>query len=101
MTLKRNRFGPLEKVRGRLQIPPKGPFYKDDITWEKQHNSGGERNATDVTKAIILWNMIPDFVEGESTSCDFPCTFLKKKRKDVLLGTKKVVKEGLYSKISR
>ena len=30
----------LERARGKLQLPPSGPFNQDDIVWEKHHNSG-------------------------------------------------------------
>jgi hypothetical protein len=34
----------------------------------------------EVLHAIIPWNKLEYFVEGESTGRDFPCTFLRKKR---------------------
>jgi hypothetical protein len=49
-------------------------------------------------KVVIPWNWLPNFVEGESSSCDFPCTFIEKKRKDVGLGIRKVVKKSCKTK---
>jgi hypothetical protein len=48
-------------------------------------------------KAVIEWNRLQDFVDGESNSGDFPCVFNQKKRKEVELGEREVVREATYT----
>jgi hypothetical protein len=50
--------------------------------WVKKTNWSG-RGKKEVLHAVILWNRLEDFVEGESTCHDFPCVFLWKKRRAV------------------
>jgi hypothetical protein len=64
----------LEKLRARLQAPPEGPFDRTDITWERRTNQGRGR-CRDTSKAIIPWDRLGDFVAGEQSMKDFPCTF--------------------------
>ena len=64
----------LEKLRARLQVPPEGPFDRTDITWEGRTNQGRGR-CRDTLRAIIPWDRLGDFVAGEQSMRDFPCTF--------------------------
>jgi hypothetical protein len=64
----------LEKLRARLQVPPDGPFDRTDITWEGRTNQGRGR-CRDTSRAIIHWDRLGDFVAGEQSMRDFPCTF--------------------------
>jgi hypothetical protein len=50
--------------------------------WVKKTNWSG-RGKKEVLHAVIPWNKLEDFVEGESTCRDFPCAFLRKKRRAV------------------
>jgi hypothetical protein len=68
----------LQRVRKQLQFPPERPFDKEDITWVKKTNSNGQLKK-EVLHAIIPWNRLENFVKGESTYQDFPCTFQQKK----------------------
>jgi hypothetical protein len=56
----------LQKVHAHVQIPPNRPFDKEDIKWVKKTNCDGQ-GKKEVLHAIILWNKLEDFVEGEST----------------------------------
>jgi hypothetical protein len=94
---KQTRLSVLEKVRGKLQLPPLGPFNRDDIVWEKQHNSGCGGQVKDVVKAVFPWNKLQDFVEGESNSMDFPYVFNQKKWQEVPMGSREVAKEATYT----
>ena len=64
----------LEKLRSKLQIPPDGPFDRTDIVWERKINNGRGRSRETHT-AIIPWDRFGDFVNGEQSMRDFPCTF--------------------------
>ena len=64
----------LEKLRARLQIPPPGPFDRTDISWEEKINQGRGKSRSTCT-AIIPWDRLEDFVDGEQSMRDFPCTF--------------------------
>ena len=64
----------LEKLRARLQIPPDGPFDRTDIAWKGRTNNGCGR-LRETFRAIIPWDGLGDFVEGEQSMRDFPCTF--------------------------
>jgi hypothetical protein len=86
-----------DKVHAKAQTPALGPFDRDDIIWEKHRNSGDGGQVREVHKALILWNKLQDFVDGESNSCDFPCKYNQKKRKEVPLGSKEVVREAAYT----
>jgi hypothetical protein len=75
----------LLKVRKEVQIPPQRPFDKEDITRVKKTNFNG-RVKKDVLHASIPWNMLEDFVEGESTCRIFPSAFSWKKQWMVQFG---------------
>ena len=64
----------LEKLRARLQVPPIGPFDRTDIAWEGRTNQSRGRYR-ETFRAIIPWDRLGDFVEGEQSMRDFPCTF--------------------------
>ena len=64
----------LEKLRARLQVPPAGAFDRTDILWERRTNQGRGR-CRDTFRAIIPWDRLSDFVEGEQSMRDFPYTF--------------------------
>jgi hypothetical protein len=87
----------LERVRGKLQLPPSSPFNRDDIVWEKHRNSGHGGQVKEVLKVVIPWDRSQDFVDGESNSEDFPCVFNKKKRKEVSMDSREVVRKAAYT----
>jgi hypothetical protein len=64
---------PLERVQSRLQHPPPGPFDREDLKWEKSTHNGGEGLVKEVLMAIILWERLEDFVDGEESMHNFPC----------------------------
>ena len=74
-TIKEKLFA-IERLRKKLQDPPRGFFDRLDLQWDERTNCGqGQRRQTFV--AFIPWNCFYDFVNGESSTCDFPCTFLE------------------------
>jgi hypothetical protein len=85
----------LRKVRAQFQFHPDRAFDKEDIKWVKNMNSNG-RGKKEVLHAIIPWNRLEDFVEGESTSRGFPCAFLWKKQREVQLGALSRIKISSY-----
>jgi hypothetical protein len=77
---RRSRRGPLlERVRARLQNPGPGPFDREDLKWTKYVHSGRGGVSKLVHTTIIRWNRLEDFVEGEETMRDFPCTLNRNK----------------------
>ena len=70
----RTKKNTLEKLRARLQIPLEGHFDRTDIAWEGRTNQGRGR-FRETFRAIIPWDRLGDFVEGEQSMRDFPCTF--------------------------
>jgi hypothetical protein len=78
----------LECVRARLQNPPAGPFDREDVTWRKELHSGRGEHVKEVHTAIILWDRLEEFVEGEKTMCDFPCTLNKRRHAEVKIGSR-------------
>jgi hypothetical protein len=69
----------LERMRARLQNPPAGPFDREDVTWRKELHSGRGGHVKEVHTAIIPWDRLEDFVEGEETMRDFPCTLNRRR----------------------
>ena len=65
----------LQKLREEVQISLQRPFDKEDITRVKKTNFNGSCVKKDVLHASILWNMLEDFVEEESTCQNFPSAF--------------------------
>lgn len=57
-------------------MPPPGPFDRTDIKWDDKVNQGGGTKKT-VKKATILWSRLDDFLEGEMSTRQFPCTFVE------------------------
>lgn len=65
-----------EKVRASVQRPPPGPFSRVDLLWEAKSNVGnGKRRETQ--KATIPWDRLEDFLEGEMSGRQHPCTFVE------------------------
>jgi hypothetical protein len=88
---KERRLAMLRTLRQQVQFPLASLFDKEDINLvEKTNHCGSVKK--EVLHAIIPWNRLEQFVEGESTCRDFPCTFLRKK--------KPVVKAGARSRIT-
>ena len=85
----------IERLRGKLQGPPKNSFDRSDLQWEEITNcSQGQCRQTFV--AFILWNRLYNFVDGESSTRDFPCTFLEVPVK-VQKGVIRQVRESSYT----
>jgi hypothetical protein len=64
----------LKNLWARLQIPSPGPFDMTNISWEDKINQGQGRSMNTCT-AIFLWDRLEDFVIGEQSMRDFPCSF--------------------------
>jgi hypothetical protein len=89
------RLALLQKLQAQVQLLVPGPFDKEDIMWVKKTNWSG-RGKKEVLHAVILWNRLEDFVEGESTYCDFPCAFLRKKKRAIHAGSLSRIKISSY-----
>ena len=69
-----------KKVKRSVQVPPPGPFSRADLIWESKDNVGnGKRRQTQ--KATIPWDRLDDFLEGEMSGRQHPCTFVEESRK--------------------
>ena len=64
----------LKNLQARLRIPPPGPFDRTNISWEEKINQGQGRSRN-TCSAIFPWDMLEDFVVGEHSMRDFPCSF--------------------------
>ena len=65
-----------EKVMASVQNPPPGPFSRVDLVWTSKDNVGnGKRRETQ--KATIPWDRLDDFLEGEMSGRQHPCTFVE------------------------
>ena len=85
----------LEEMRGMLQNPPPGAF-KRDILWRPILSHGcGYRRVNDV--AVIPWERLHDFVDGENNNPEFPCRFTKEMLKINPLGSVKLVRPNTCS----
>lgn len=74
--IRRSRDEIMQALRAKVQVPNEGAFDRNDLKWETiQNNGGGQKR--DTFEAIIPWNRLRDFVEGESMNRDFPCTLLE------------------------
>ena len=85
----------IEKLRAKLQIPPEGHFDRTDIVWEERTNQGRGRSR-DTHSAIIPWDRLGDFVAGEQSMRDFPCTFNEVPSLGHKEGTAENAKEGSF-----
>ena len=68
-----------ERVLASVQVPPPGPFDRTDLKWEAKSNQGNG-NIKDTHKATIHWARLDDFLEGEMSTRQFPCTFHEESR---------------------
>lgn len=82
-------------MRSKLQNIDPGLFDRYDLDWIKTCNNGEGGNNRLSMQAIILWNRLDDFVEGEENMRDLPCNFNTKRQ--VQPGTRKLVKENTIS----
>ena len=86
----------LEEMRGMLQNPPPGPFRKEDILWRPLlTHGGGQRRLNDL--AIISWERLQDFVDGENNNPEFPCRFTKETMERNPQGSVKLVRPNTFS----
>ena len=69
-----------DKVQASVQRPPPGSFSRVDLLWEVKSNVGnGKRRETQ--KATIPWDRLDDFLEGEMSGRQHPCTFVEESKK--------------------
>ena len=80
-----------DRVKMSVQNPPAGPFTRADLEWETKCNQGrGRRRETH--KATIPWDRLDDFLEGEMSARQHPCTFVEETRKCKKRGERKQVR---------
>jgi hypothetical protein len=69
----------LQALKATAQEPPPRPFQNFDILWLLHVTSGlGLHNNAEI--AIIPWDHLDDFIEGELNNLDFLCKFMKTKK---------------------
>ena len=68
-----------KRVLDFVQLPPPGPFDRTNLKWEAKSNQGNG-NKKDTQKATIHWAWLHDFLEGEMSTRQFPCTFHEESR---------------------
>jgi hypothetical protein len=78
-----------------VQLLLLGPFDKEDIMWVKKTNRS-RCGKKEVFHAVIQWNKLEDFMEGESTCRNFSCAFFRKKRRAVQAGSLSRIKISNY-----
>jgi len=65
-----------------MQSPPPRPFQKHDINWLLHVTiRHGSYNHTEI--AVISWDQIKDFVQGEQNYLEFPCKFTRTKEHQI------------------
>ena len=80
-----------DRVKMYVQIPPAGPFTRADLEWETKCNQGrGRRRETH--KVTIPWDRLDDFLEGEMSARQHPCTFVEETRNCRKRGERKQVR---------
>jgi len=68
----------LQALKAIVQEPPLGPFQKSNILWLPHVTSGhGLYNNAEI--AVIPWDRLKDFIEGDQNNFDFQCKFVKTK----------------------
>ena len=80
-----------KRVLASVQVPPPGPFDRTDLWWEAKSNQGNG-NIKDTLKATIHWDRLDDFLEGEMSTRQFPCTFLEESRQCIKREDRKQVR---------
>ena len=63
-------------LRERVQNPPPGAFAMDDLVWTN-HVTQGQGTHKNSKLAVILWDRLQDFIQGEQQHPQFPCNFTK------------------------
>lgn len=63
-------------LRERVQNPPPGAFAMDDLVWTN-HVTQGQGIQKNSKLAVILWDRLQDFIQGEQQHPHFPCNFTK------------------------
>ncbi len=63
-------------LRERVQNPPPGAFAMENLVWTNHvtHGKGLQKTSK---LAVILWDRLEDFINGEQQHPEFPCTFNK------------------------
>ena len=63
-------------LREKVQNPPPGAFAMDDLVWTGHVTHGQGLHKTSML-AVILWDRLEDFIQGEQQHPHFPCKFTK------------------------
>ncbi len=69
----------IEALKETVQSPLFKPFQKDHITW-LPHVTSRHSLYKQTEIAVIPWEQLEDFVQGEQNNLEFPCKFIKKKK---------------------
>ena len=64
------------EMRDQVQNPPLGEFCFQDLVWTKDVTHGKGKYRTSML-AVILWDRLPDFIQGEQHHPLYPCKFTK------------------------
>ncbi len=68
----------LQALKATVQEPLLGPIQKSNILWLPHVTSGhGLYNTVEI--AIIPWDRLNDFIEGEQNNLNFSCKFMRTK----------------------
>ena len=64
------------EMRDLVQNPPLGEFCFQDLEWTERvtHGKGKYKNSM---LAVIFWDRLPDFIQGEQHHPLYPCRFTK------------------------
>ena len=64
------------EMRNQVQNPPLGEFCFQDLEWTK-HVTNGKGKYKNSMLAVIFWDRLPDFIQGEQHHPLYPCKFTK------------------------
>ena len=66
----------IKELRSRVQKPPLGEFSMQDLVWTDQVTNGKGKYKTSKV-AVIFWDRLDDFIQGEQHHPLYPCKFTK------------------------
>ena len=66
----------IKELRSRAQKPPLGEFCMQDLVWT-DHVTNGKGKYKTSKIAVIFWDRLDDFIQGEQHHPLYPCKFTK------------------------
>ena len=66
----------IKELRSRVQTPPLGEFCMQHLLWTDLVTNGKGKYRTSKV-AVIFWDRLPDFIQGEQHDPLYPCKFTK------------------------